>query len=41
MRKANWLAVPLVLALASCGVFKGGKPKPTTVGERVPVLDSR
>ena len=39
MRKANWFAVPLVLALASCGVFKGQKIKPTTVGERVPVLD--
>ncbi|WP_419814107.1 PQQ-binding-like beta-propeller repeat protein [Glacieibacterium sp.] len=38
MRKANWVAVPLVLALASCGVFKT-KVKPTTVGERVPVLD--
>ena len=29
----------LTLCLASCGVFKGGKPKTPTTGERIPVLD--
>lgn len=41
MRVKFLVAVPLALGLAvsGCGVFKGGKPKVTTVGERVPVLD--
>jgi len=41
MRAYPVLAVPLALglALAGCNVFKGGKPKTPTVGERVPVLD--
>ena len=33
------LSLALAMSLSSCKIFKGGKPKVTTVGERVPVLD--
>ena len=41
MRAAKTLGLVLALGLTltSCNIFKGGKPKVTTVGERVPVLD--
>ena len=41
MRVMRTMAAPLavVLALSGCNVLKGGKPKVTTIGERVPVLD--
>lgn len=39
MRRHLAAAVCLAAALGSCGVFKGGKPKTPTTGERIPVLD--
>ena len=41
MRVVRLLAAPLAVAVAlsGCNVLKGGKPKVTTIGERVPVLD--
>ncbi len=39
MRRLSIVVVAaLVLALSGCGVFKGGKKRPITVGERIPVL---
>lgn len=32
------LLVGAALAVSGCGVFKGGKKKPTTIGERIPIL---
>ena len=38
MRKTILVAL-LATSLASCGVFKGGRPKTPTTGPRIPVLD--
>ena len=39
MNRKPIVVLLLAASLASCGVFKGGKPKTPTTGPRVPVLD--
>lgn len=38
-KRSIGLALAAALAVSGCGVFKGGKPKTPTLGERIPVLN--